>query len=89
MLLLTGEPEKQVRYEAIVLTQLGQEVLCLVGGRNPRESALLVAHAIRVPGIHEAHLGVLPDEKTGQINLMEVLWVKETPEAPIVEGSQD
>lgn len=86
---LIGEPEKKVKYEAIVLTQLGQEVLCLVGSRNAWESARALAHAIRSPNIHEAHLGVLTDEKTGKINLMEVLWVKETPEAPIVEGSQD
>ncbi|AUQ56361.1 MULTISPECIES: DUF2806 domain-containing protein [Phaeobacter] len=36
VVLLTGEPEKKVQYKAIVLTQLGQEVLCLVGSRNAR-----------------------------------------------------
>ena len=88
VIILKGEPETKFSYNAIVLTPLGQEVLCLVGGRKPREAARNVAHAIRTPQIHEAHLGVVPDSGfNGRINLMEVLWLKENPEAQSIDGA--
>ncbi|MFW8593089.1 DUF2806 domain-containing protein [Cribrihabitans neustonicus] len=88
VIILSGEPGKECSFEVLILTPLAQEVLSLVGSRNAKESAKLVANAIRTPLIFEAHLGVIPNlDGSNGVRLMEVLWQKETPEAQIVEGT--
>ncbi|SDF88402.1 Protein of unknown function [Celeribacter baekdonensis] len=88
IIFLHGEPEQKIEFEAVVLTPLGREVLCLVGSRNVREAARSVALAIRTPKIHEAYLNVLTiGENEQRIETKEVLWVKEIPESQSVDGS--
>lgn len=87
-IVLSGEPGKRLSYEALILTPLGQEVLCLVGTRNAKEAAKVVANAIRTSQVFEAHLGVLPHSDTsGGIHVIEVLWQKEISESQTVEGT--
>lgn len=82
---LTGEPGTEVTYAVIPLTALGQEVLCLIGNRNARDAARVVALAIRTPEIHEAYLGVRDTSVKGRINVVETLWLKDAPESQTIE----
>lgn len=84
-IVLKGEPNFRIVRDVIVLTPLGQELLGLVTSRNQRESARAVAMAFRGPDIHEASLAVR-DKVGGKLLKMEVLWMKEDPASPIVEG---
>lgn len=88
VVVLRGEPEKRISYDALVLTPLGQEVLCLVGSRSARKAAKTVAYAIRTPEIHEAYLGVIPDSSSDeQVQTLEVLWLKEAKTSETLDGS--
>lgn len=78
----TGEPGAIESFEAIVLTQLGRELLSLLGGRNAKDAARSVAYAVRTPSLKEAHLGILKQEgaKT-RVLITELLW-DDDEEAP-------
>ena len=87
-LVLHGKPGTKIKFNALVLTPLGREVLSLVGGRNIRESARVVAKAIRTSMIYEAYIFVQSSNNTEQrIEAKEVLWVKEIPESQSIDGS--
>lgn len=85
-LVLKGEPNSTFAHDVIALTPLGQELLGLVASRDPREAARAVALSLRNEHIHEAYLGVR-DRVGGKLHMMEMLWVKEDPAAPAVEGT--
>lgn len=84
-ILLKGEPNSHIVRGIILLTPLGQELLGLLTNRDPREAARAVAMAIRGPEIHEAYLTV-HEKIDGKLHSMEVLWMKEDPTDPVVEG---
>lgn len=84
--LLKGKPNLRISRRVVALTPLGQELLCLVPSRDKRESARAVASALRGPDIHEAYLGPRGDGGW-TVERMEVLWMKEDPASPIVEGA--
>lgn len=84
-LVFKGEANTSLVHEIIPLTPLGQELLCLVPSRNPRESARNVAFAMRDDRIHEAFLAV--GGVGGKLQVMEVLWQKPNAEAQTVDGS--
>ncbi len=55
----------------------GQEVLCLVGGRDRYMAAKSVAHAIRSSDIQAARLCVIRDPSiVGSYDVLEELWGK-------------
>lgn len=83
-----GEPNSKITHEAIALTPLGQELLCLVPSRNPRDAARSVALAVREDKIHEAYL-MIRAEENGRLEKMEVFWIKEDPNAPTIDGKID
>lgn len=78
-----GEPNSIVSHEVLALTPLGQELLTLVSSRQARDAARAVALACRSPEIHECHLGVRVNEG---VQFIEVLWIKETEQEPIIDG---
>lgn len=85
-LVLKGEANAKFTYGIIALTPLGQELVGLVASREPHEAARAVALAIRTDQIHEAYIGVI-DRTNGKLYKMEMLWVKEDPASPTVEGT--
>lgn len=87
-IVLKGEPNSQIVREIVVLTPLGQELLGLVTSRNQLEAARAVAMAIRGPDIHEAYVSVR-DKVGGKLHRMEVLWMKEDPASPVLEGAAE
>lgn len=86
LIILYGEPKKQISHKVVILTPLGQELLCLVGSRDPRAAARTFASSIKRPDIYEASLAALPEQGDGQAQLMEVLWLKEEPSSQVSES---
>ena len=70
---LQGNPGESFRFEACVLTPLGQELLGLLPNRDIRAAARAVANAIKVPQIHSAFLATIAGAE-GQFVPMEILW---------------
>ncbi len=81
-----GDPNAVFKQNVVALTPLGQELLSLVTNRNTRDAARAVALASRCPEIHECYLGIL--NNNGSVRFTETLWLKETPEAPIIDGAE-
>jgi hypothetical protein len=67
-----GEPHSNFAIETVILAPLGQELVSLLPGREPRNVAKKVAEAIKVPEIKEAFLGTV----NGQMQFvpMDILW---------------
>ncbi len=77
LIYLEGKPMKKVAFDVIALTVLGQEMLCLVGGRDRYMAAKSVAHAIRSSDIQAARLCVIRDPSiVGSYDVLEELWGK-------------
>jgi len=72
-----GAPNGKVESEGCVLTPLGQELVSLLPGRDPRAAARRVATAIRSPEIESAQLCVAAPND--QWLVMETFWSKDTP----------
>ncbi|MFD2173965.1 DUF2806 domain-containing protein [Rhodobacter lacus] len=85
-----GEPNSTISQDIIALTPLGQELLSLVPSRKPREVARAVALASRVPNIHDCYLGIRVRNDSGEfLQPLEVLWVKETEQEPVIDGTSN
>lgn len=87
-LFFSGKPNSLIKHEVIALTPLGQELLSLIPSRDPRASAKAVAFALRKPEIEECYLCTLVGSPQGdKLQPIEVLWLKDSAQNPIVEGS--
>lgn len=82
VLALQGNPGVKITSPACVLTPLGQELLSLLPGRDPREAARRVAFAMRTPEIQSAYLAAVA-ESSQQLLIMEMLW-RPDPVAEVV-----
>lgn len=80
-ILFQSEPSAEIRFEAIALTPLGQELITLLPQRNQMRTAERVAQAIRTDAIHSCYLCRITE--SGQASPMKVLWQKSVP---VVEG---
>ncbi len=69
---LRGSPNSQLRWAAFPLTTLGQELLGLIPGRDPRAAARKVAEAIRTEAAKAADLVEIAAD--GKISVVENLW---------------
>lgn len=83
-----GQPNTSFSHAVVALTPLGQELLSLIPSRSPRESAKVVAFAYRNPEIYECYLAVsVTSGERGEVQFIEVVWLKESDQEPIVDGS--
>jgi hypothetical protein len=73
VILLKGTPGESFETTIIGLTPLGQELVSVIPHRDARAAARRVAHAMRVPEIKSAFLGVVIGS-AGNVQPMEVLW---------------
>jgi hypothetical protein len=69
-----GAPNSQMSWAAFPLTTLGQELLGLISGRDPRAAARKVAGAIRSTTTTAADLAEI--DADGKISVIENLWGK-------------
>jgi hypothetical protein len=76
VIVLIGQPGSKVEFEVVALTPLGQELLSLLPGRDPRAAARRVAVAIRSKEIEAADLAVILPPN-GQLFRLESLWAKD------------
>lgn len=83
-LMFSGPVGAFIKISMISLTPLGQELVTLLPGRDPREAARAVAMAVRQPGIKSAFLMLV--EKDDSARPMEILWQEEAA-ANIVNGA--
>ena len=67
-----GAPNTKLRWAAFPLTPLGQELLGLIPGRDPRAAARKVAGAIRSTATKAADLAEI--DADGKISVIENLW---------------
>ncbi len=84
LVMLTGEAGSSFKVPMMSLTPLGQELVTLLPGRDPRSAAKAVAAAIRLPAIKSAYLMLIATD--GSATPMEILWQEEAPNQA-VEGN--
>lgn len=78
IIIFKGNPETSVSNSVVVLTPLGQELLSLIPGRDPRVAARNVAKAMQSPMKKFAYLCTI-ETTSGKIIPMEVLWQEDAP----------
>jgi len=81
VLVFEGVPDSSFQFSAIALTPLGQELITLLPGRDPRAAARKVALAIKCPQTKTASIGVITNSD-GNVALMEVIWKDDGPTVP-------
>lgn len=69
-----GAPKTTFSYECIVLTPLGQELICLLPARDALSAARTVAFAMRTPQLDEGLLLTL--NSAHELRTTEMLWSK-------------
>jgi len=83
-IMFRGKPGAQVVIPCCALTTLGQELVTLLPGRDPRSAARAVAHACKSSLIESAHL-VAISGPGAQAVPMEILWESDPAQPAIVQ----
>lgn len=77
-----GNPGTKFTIEVLVLTPLGQELLCLLSNRNCKEIARAFAYAVRVPEMHDAFICSIDEaDPKKSLKVSEVIWMNEAQDA--------